>query len=221
MKRFVILAAASAFAVAAAAPASATVFLPGLGGVVTAPGSYTLDPAATQAHGTGTYADAFYFTLTNASAISASDLSSTAVGGLNLDFSQAAGSQSDLSGVQLRQLNSAQNSLQLLGTAMANLGGTQTGLTTSNSTLVANFMATGTPGASGTEGMRLGATTLSAGTYAILVNYTVTGAPAAYSGNLTLATAPVPEAATWGMMILGFGMMGVALRSRKAKIAFG
>ena len=39
--------------------------------------------------------------------------------------------------------------------------------------------------------------------------------------NLTLAQAPtaaaVPEPATWGMMILGFGMIGAAARSRKTK----
>jgi hypothetical protein len=39
--------------------------------------------------------------------------------------------------------------------------------------------------------------------------------------NLTLAAGPVaaavPEPATWGMMILGFGMIGAASRSRKVK----
>ena len=35
--------------------------------------------------------------------------------------------------------------------------------------------------------------------------------------NYTLNAAAVPEPATWGMMILGFGMMGAAVRRRTAK----
>jgi hypothetical protein len=35
----------------------------------------------------------------------------------------------------------------------------------------------------------------------------------------TTATAAVPEPATWGLMILGFGMIGAASRSRKVKTA--
>ncbi|WP_225883520.1 PEPxxWA-CTERM sorting domain-containing protein [Sphingomonas aliaeris] len=39
----------------------------------------------------------------------------------------------------------------------------------------------------------------------------------------TVATAAVPEPATWGMMIAGFGVMGAALRTRRRtmKVAFG
>lgn len=32
------------------------------------------------------------------------------------------------------------------------------------------------------------------------------------AASLTLQTSAVPEPATWGMMLLGFGAMGVALR---------
>ncbi len=42
------------------------------------------------------------------------------------------------------------------------------------------------------------------------------------SGSVTAsssAVAAVPETATWGMMILGFGMIGGAVRSRKTKTA--
>jgi len=35
------------------------------------------------------------------------------------------------------------------------------------------------------------------------------------------ATGMVPEAATWGMMALGFGFAGTALRTRKRAISFG
>ncbi|KAB7647444.1 PEPxxWA-CTERM sorting domain-containing protein [Polymorphobacter fuscus] len=36
---------------------------------------------------------------------------------------------------------------------------------------------------------------------------------------LSAITAEVPEPATWGMMILGFGMVGIAARRRKAAVA--
>ena len=39
-------------------------------------------------------------------------------------------------------------------------------------------------------------------------------------GGSAMATAPVPEASTWAMMIAGFGLMGVALRRRLTTIAF-
>ncbi|KQS04956.1 hypothetical protein ASG11_12420 [Sphingomonas sp. Leaf357] len=35
--------------------------------------------------------------------------------------------------------------------------------------------------------------------------------------NLTIATAAVPEPATWGLMVLGFGMVGAAARKRNVK----
>lgn len=42
-------------------------------------------------------------------------------------------------------------------------------------------------------------------------------AQALTSFTITPAAAAVPETATWGMMILGFGMIGAASRSRKVK----
>lgn len=38
-----------------------------------------------------------------------------------------------------------------------------------------------------------------------------------WSLNFTTSASAVPEPATWGMMILGFGMIGAAARSRKVK----
>ena len=44
-----------------------------------------------------------------------------------------------------------------------------------------------------------------------------------YSGNLTFAAGAVPEASTWGMMLVGFGAIGAGCRRRRtaAKVAFG
>ena len=46
-----------------------------------------------------------------------------------------------------------------------------------------------------------------------------TPANASFSGNLSFANqvAAVPEPASWGLMIVGFGMIGAAARSRKVK----
>ena len=46
-----------------------------------------------------------------------------------------------------------------------------------------------------------------------------TAANASFAGNLSFAAqaAAVPEPATWGLMVLGFGMIGSAARSRKTK----
>lgn len=44
-----------------------------------------------------------------------------------------------------------------------------------------------------------------------------------YSGNLTFAADAVPDAATWLMMVLGFGIAGVTMRSgrRNVAVSFG
>jgi len=41
-----------------------------------------------------------------------------------------------------------------------------------------------------------------------------------YSGTATFATLPVPEPASWAMMIIGFGIVGVAFRRRSTEVAF-
>jgi hypothetical protein len=38
--------------------------------------------------------------------------------------------------------------------------------------------------------------------------------------NVSVTQSPVPETATWALMLGGFGMVGGALRSRKTKVAF-
>ena len=47
------------------------------------------------------------------------------------------------------------------------------------------------------------------------------GSKSDYLGAFTvMATAAVPEPATWGMMIVGFGAVGATLRRRSTKVAF-
>lgn len=41
-----------------------------------------------------------------------------------------------------------------------------------------------------------------------------------YNANFEVATAGVPEPATWAMMIMGFGMIGGAMRRRSTKVVF-
>lgn len=42
-----------------------------------------------------------------------------------------------------------------------------------------------------------------------------------YGGNVTFTpTAAVPEAATWAMMVIGFGAVGAGLRSRRTSVKF-
>lgn len=56
---------------------------------------------------------------------------------------------------------------------------------------------------------------LNQGTYTIAYRGTVTGPPAGVGSNITFAAASaVPEPATWGLMILGFGGVGFVLRRR-------
>jgi len=40
----------------------------------------------------------------------------------------------------------------------------------------------------------------------------------AISGNVTITNAAVPEPATWAMMILGFGAVGMVLRRRRRPV---
>lgn len=44
------------------------------------------------------------------------------------------------------------------------------------------------------------------------------GSPADYNGGFSYNVAAVPEPATWAMMIGGFGMVGAAMRRRKAQV---
>ena len=61
---------------------------------------------------------------------------------------------------------------------------------------------------------------VTSGTHTIFIRGTLAGDIGSYGGTLNVAAPGVPEPATWAMMILGFGMVGVGMRlSRKAKEA--
>jgi opacity protein-like surface antigen len=85
-----------------------------------------------------------------------------------------------------------------------------------------NFVKTS--GADLNEQWELATAFLSAGTHAIHVygDVLTTSAndAASYSGTLNLSPAAVPEPATWGLMIMGFGGMGAVLRRRRQATAF-
>ena len=50
----------------------------------------------------------------------------------------------------------------------------------------------------------------------LTVNYLSRG-QGSYSGTLTFTPGPIPEPATWAMMLLGFGAMGMVIRRRKQR----
>ena len=55
-------------------------------------------------------------------------------------------------------------------------------------------------------------------TYSFLYSNSVNNSPSGFRVDVNSATAgAVPEPATWGLMVLGFGMIGAAARSRKVK----
>jgi hypothetical protein len=59
---------------------------------------------------------------------------------------------------------------------------------------------------------------LAPGTYTIDVSGTLNGTTGAYGGSFNVAAAPVPEAKTWAMMLLGFGAMGMVIRRRRKPV---
>lgn len=57
---------------------------------------------------------------------------------------------------------------------------------------------------------------LAGGAYTFNITGTATGSPASYGGDLTFSA--VPEPGTWGLMLLGFGLLGFAIRRRKPTV---
>jgi hypothetical protein len=61
---------------------------------------------------------------------------------------------------------------------------------------------------------------LTPGNHTIIANGTLTGPSGAYSGTLNIQAVPVPEPATWAMMLVGFAGIGMILRrSRRPALA--
>jgi hypothetical protein len=62
----------------------------------------------------------------------------------------------------------------------------------------------------------LNPTSLTAGLHALTITGNIVSGPsAAFSGTINFNTPPVPEAATWAMMLLGFAGMGMVIRRRR------
>ena len=55
---------------------------------------------------------------------------------------------------------------------------------------------------------------LDAGTYTLTIEGT-RGTTGSFGGNVAFTAQAVPEPATWGMMLMGFGVVGFAMRRRK------
>ena len=58
---------------------------------------------------------------------------------------------------------------------------------------------------------------VSAGAHSIFIQGNVAGSGGTYEGSVNVLGAAVPEPATWGMMIIGMGMVGAGLRMRKRR----
>ena len=71
-------------------------------------------------------------------------------------------------------------------------------------------------------GLRLGppftgTVSLAPGDYTLAVNGTATGG-GSFAGTVTILAAAVPEPATWAMMLLGFGAIGLSMRKRRRPV---
>ena len=170
-----------------AAPASAEIFDVPLG-VIIVPPTQTFTPGLTFVAGntTGPTGANFQFTISQAMTLTVSSFTNSSIGGTGIfDF-----------------------------TSIGLFSGFITGLNTLGTPL-----QTGTISSDGnTKRASLNQFSLNQGNYTIAYRGTVTGPPSGVGSNITFAAgevAPgVPEPATWGMMILGFGTIGLVLRRR-------
>jgi len=103
-------------------------------------------------------------------------------------------------------------------TSAAIYQGTLTTTPNASNTLV----ATGGTQETTTTGTQIGvgATFLNAGSYSFVVRGAAPS-PTSLGYSINFMNAAVPEPATWGLMLLGFGMVGMGLRSRRnARVTF-
>ena len=106
----------------------------------------------------------------------------------------------------------------LAGLYNITMGTSTPGFTFSNVSLVGPSPATTSYGPwtiLDSQDLRLNSQTLVAGQYTLSfdVNGSNTGA---FTGNITIS--PLPEPATWAMMLLGFGAIGLTVRSRRRQV---
>ena len=112
-------------------------------------------------------------------------------------------------------------------TGLFSLAATTTGTGTNNVDFSSVVLSGGTLGAGGfsfaqvlaNPETRGGDVNIGSGSYRVTFNGTSAGANGSFGGSVAFAAAAVPEPATWGMMILGMGMVGASLRRRNTKVA--
>ena len=188
------LATAAVAAVVSAAPSFATVEIAVLSpSTISVPPTISFSPSVnTVAGDTAIY---YEFTLGSVLTLSAGSFTNSALAGTGFAFST----------VQL-YLNTNPNNAPAPGAITpitANYGATGT------------LLATVNPYTSGQQMTQ----TLNKGQYTLVLNGTATGSSTVGS-SITFAAPAVPEPATWGLMVLGFGAIGGALRTSRRKVVF-
>ncbi len=219
MKRFALLALASGIAMAAAAPANATITIyystdggttinqlatdaatPGSAGFVGTVGNYFFNVG-----GTGAPITSPYDLLTQSINIQSNAARANTLSVYVMD--------SNLSTINGGTLMSSFTSNVLSSGTTATISSFYNTANTLNGTLLKSAAFT-------SIGTSTGLNTFSAtGPFSLTVRYDIAFQPGGTfngTGNLTA----VPETATWGMMILGFGLMGGVMRRRKTTVAF-
>jgi hypothetical protein len=185
MKRIILAAAASAFALAVSAPASAVTYVQNLGTVTVPPDAF-FTPSLTVAAGA---VDAYYnFTLTSTFTLNGG----AAINGASFTSTNPSAVAFNTVGVYA-------------GTAAAGATGAPTGQRFGfNNVQEVNLF-----------GNAIGYTpvSLAAGNYTIYLSGNA--ATANTIGSSIRFSSPIPEPATWGLMLLGFGMVGTGLRARR------
>ena len=228
MKRFALLALASGMAIAAATPANAAIVI-----------GYSLNGGAintvvTSTTGSASYApiaavDGYFF---NVGATGFPILTQPDLLTQSINVRQAAdattSARSNVLSVYITQtdLNAFTGSLMSSFTSQL-LTGSAASATLSSFISSTNQLFTGTllnTATFGSIGTSTGTSLIAGATpFSTTVRYDLTfngAAAGTFNGTVNLAGTAVPEPATWGMMIVGFGLMGGVLRRRKTTVAF-
>jgi hypothetical protein len=113
-------------------------------------------------------------------------------------------------------LSSTVNTILLAGTANITFTKVFLDIDDALHNFVISTSATGVDTASfhGNDGFAV-----SSGNHTIFVQGNLIGPGGTYEGSVNVLGAAVPEPATWGMMIVGMGMVGAGLRLRKRRVS--